>query len=90
MVTLAGFLTFWGWVFIVTTTLIAFFKHEAGEVVSNRANQPRGVKDIVNAYQQLYNIIKLPAVRSLALVLLTAKVINFSIYFKNGMLLNST
>lgn len=73
LVTLASFLLFWGWIFIISTTLIAFLKHEKNEEV-NSANDSKGVKDIVNAYQQLYTIVKLPAVRTLALVLFTAKV----------------
>ncbi|CAH0398378.1 unnamed protein product [Chilo suppressalis] len=74
MVTLASFLLFWGWIFIATTTLIAIFKHEANEdTTNNRQNQPKNMKDIVNAYKQLYTIVKLPAVQTLALVLFTAK-----------------
>ena len=26
--TIAGFVFFWGWVFVVTTTLVLIFKHE--------------------------------------------------------------
>lgn len=77
LVTLAGFLMFWGWVFIVTTTLVAILKHEAQETTTrNRNAEPKGFNDIIVAYKQLYTIIKLPAVRTLALVLFTAKVIS--------------
>ncbi|XP_038209733.1 acetyl-coenzyme A transporter 1 [Zerene cesonia] len=73
IVTLAGFLLFWGWVFIATTTLIALLKHEKNDTESSNDDEGKGVKVIVNAYQQLYTIVKLPAVRTLALVLFTAK-----------------
>ncbi|VVC89328.1 unnamed protein product [Leptidea sinapis] len=74
LVTLSSFLLLWGWVFIITTTLIAIFKHETNEVVNSKEGQGKGMKDILNAYKQLYTIVKLPAVRTLALVLFTAKV----------------
>ncbi|KAI8438034.1 hypothetical protein MSG28_010686 [Choristoneura fumiferana] len=73
LVTLASFLFFWGWIFIVSTTLIAFLKHEAQETTRKNDSQSRGISDIVDAYKQLYTIVKLPAVRTLALVLFTAK-----------------
>ncbi|CAH0715596.1 unnamed protein product, partial [Brenthis ino] len=73
LVTLSSFLLFWGWVFIVTTTFIAIFKHEANDTANTNENQVKGMSDIVNAYKQLYTIVKLPAVRTLALVLFTAK-----------------
>lgn len=72
-VTLASFLLFWGWIFIITTTLIAVFKHEVNESTNDKENNVKGLKDVVNAYKQLYTIVKLPAVRTLALVLFTAK-----------------
>ncbi|XP_068633177.1 acetyl-coenzyme A transporter 1 [Battus philenor] len=73
LVTLSSFLLFWGWVFIVTTTIVALFKHEANESLNTKDSQVKGVKDIVKAYHQLFTIVKLPAVRKLALVLFTAK-----------------
>ncbi|XP_047991733.1 acetyl-coenzyme A transporter 1 [Leguminivora glycinivorella] len=72
LVTLASFLFFWGWVFIASTTLIAIFKHEAKER-DHKENETKGMSVIVDAYKQLYTIVKLPAVRTLALVLFTAK-----------------
>lgn len=73
LVTLGSFLLFWGWVFIFTTTLVAILKHEAEEEVAHN-RRPKGIQTVVNAYHQLYAIIKLPAVRTLALVLFTAKI----------------
>lgn len=64
----------WGWVFIVFTTLIAVFKHEAKEKEDRNVSQAKGMSNIVTAYKQLYTIVKLPAVRTLTLVLFTAKV----------------
>ncbi|KAJ2949050.1 hypothetical protein O0L34_g5991 [Tuta absoluta] len=73
LVTLSSFLLFWGWIFIITTTFVAIFKHERNESANRRDDLPKGMIDIVNAYKQLYTIVKLPAVRTLALVLFTAK-----------------
>ncbi|XP_013145325.1 PREDICTED: acetyl-coenzyme A transporter 1 [Papilio polytes] len=74
LVTLSSFLLFWGWVFIITTTIVALFKHETNDTINNpQESQVKGIKDIVNAYKQLITIVKLPAVRTLALVLFTAK-----------------
>ncbi|KPI94436.1 PREDICTED: acetyl-coenzyme A transporter 1 [Papilio xuthus] len=74
LVTLSSFLLFWGWVFIITTTIVALFKHENNDTINNpQESQVKGIKDIVNAYKQLLTIVKLPAVRTLALVLFTAK-----------------
>ncbi|KAJ0176660.1 hypothetical protein K1T71_007839 [Dendrolimus kikuchii] len=73
LVTLSSFLLFWGWIFIITTTLVALFKHEANDTINTRESKVKGVSDIVDAYKQLYTIIKLPAVRTLAFVLFTAK-----------------
>ena len=67
MCVLLGFLFFWGIVFLVTTSLVALLKHE---------NQ--GVEEtshgIVETYQQLYHIVRLPAVISLIVIMLTCKV----------------
>lgn len=87
LVTLASFLFFWGWIFIVSTTLIAFLKHEAQETSHKNDSQSRGMSDIVDAYKQLYTIVKLPAVRTLALVLFTAKV-NIQIFILSVNLLS--
>lgn len=81
LVTLASFLLMWGWVFIVTTTLIALLKHEANDGANTRESPVKGTSDIVHAYKQLYSIVKLPSVRTLALVLFTAKVIIFKFMF---------
>lgn len=84
LVTLSSFLLFWGWVFIISTTFVALFKHEANDTANTKESQVKGINDIVNAYKQLLTIVKLPAVRTLALVLFTAKVrdLHFFNHFK--------
>ena len=62
-----GFLLFWGFVFIVTTTLVAIGKSENDGL----EEQSDG---IVDTYLQLLRIIRLPAVLSLIGILLTCKV----------------
>lgn len=72
LVTLSGFLYFWGLVFIVTTTLVALLKKEVEphdsehEIVVER--------DIQTAYNSLKQIIQLKSVKLLVLILITCKV----------------
>ncbi|XP_012261666.2 acetyl-coenzyme A transporter 1 [Athalia rosae] len=70
LVTLPGFLYFWGCVFIGTTTLIAIFKHEDKEVPQK--GEPD--MDVTHAYKLLWDIVKLPSIQTLAIILLTAKI----------------
>lgn len=66
-----GFLYFWGWTFIATTTLIALFKHE------DKGRVSRGEElntDIKHAYKLLWDIVQLPTIKTTILFLLTAKV----------------
>jgi len=67
IVDLAGFLYFWGILFLVVTTLVGLLKHERQENVNQNG--------VYVAYKQLYRITKLPAIRMYILGLLTAKVI---------------
>ncbi|XP_060521373.1 acetyl-coenzyme A transporter 1 [Cylas formicarius] len=72
IVTLPSFFYFWGWVFIVSTTLVSIMKRETEphdpehEVIHDR--------DIKTAYTSLMNILKLPAIQTLVIVLLTCKI----------------
>ncbi|CAG9773849.1 unnamed protein product [Ceutorhynchus assimilis] len=72
IVTLPSFLFFWGVVFVISTTVVGLVKKEIEphdpehEVVIER--------DIKTAYGSLKSILKLPAIQSLVLVLLTCKV----------------
>ncbi|XP_065173395.1 acetyl-coenzyme A transporter 1 [Atheta coriaria] len=73
LVTLAGFLFFWGWVFLVTTTIVAVFKKEevSGSTTSGSEEAER---DLQTAYSFLWQILKLRPVQVLVLILLTAKI----------------
>ncbi|KAL1494448.1 hypothetical protein ABEB36_010046 [Hypothenemus hampei] len=72
IITLPGFFYFWGIFFIISTTIVGLVKKEIEphdpehEVVHDR--------DIKSAYICLKNILALPAVQTLALVLLTFKI----------------
>lgn len=67
-VTLSGFLYFWGIVFLVTTTLVMVFKSEAPETSKDESEM-----GIVQTYAMLLRILRLPAVQSFCVVLLTCK-----------------
>lgn len=65
-----GFLYFWGFTFIIATTLVAIFKHE-----KNDSDHPDSLDlNLYQTYRLLGDIMKLPSVKSLSIVLLTAKV----------------
>lgn len=70
LVTLAGFLKFWGIIFIGTTILIALFKRESLQIEELEGNTEYGVKE---AYPMLWQILKLKPVIKFSLILLTAK-----------------
>ncbi|KAB0800755.1 hypothetical protein PPYR_06494 [Photinus pyralis] len=72
MVTLSGFLYFWGWVFVVTTTLVAVMKSERETHDAEHQNVPE--RDLKNAYSLLVEILKLKPIRLLVLILLTVKI----------------
>lgn len=67
LVTLPDFMQFWGYVFIVVTFFICFFKKE--EPV-DASEHPDG---LVETCKQVIAILKLPAIQSIAVVLLTCK-----------------
>ncbi|KAG8281206.1 hypothetical protein J6590_063404 [Homalodisca vitripennis] len=69
VVTLPNFLYYMGGIFLLSTTLVALFKREAPDEDNGEQD-----KDIKGTYQQLLRIVRLPAVRTLALILLTCKV----------------
>lgn len=71
ILTLPGFLYFWGWTFVIMTTLIALFKHEDSE----KAHKDGEVNmDIKHAYKLLWDIVKLPSIKTTIVFLLTAKI----------------
>lgn len=63
---------FWGWIFLITTTLLAFFKREIEphdpdhEIIQER--------DIQTAYKSLLEILSLGPIQTLVIILLTCKV----------------
>ena len=62
-----GFLSFWGIIFLVTTTLVWLLKHEQ---LGNDAED----HGIIGTYLMLVKIVRRPAVQELIVVLLTVKV----------------
>ncbi|NXQ30037.1 ACATN protein, partial [Alaudala cheleensis] len=64
------FLFFWGAVFLVTTTLVAFLKKENQELIPAKEE----TKGITDTYKLLFSIIKMPAVLTFCLLILTSKV----------------
>lgn len=75
MLTLPGFLYFWGWTFIIITTLIALFKSENKEKVDKDEELNTNIK---HAYKLLWDIVRLPSIKTTIIFLLTAK-IGFSV-----------
>jgi PAT family acetyl-CoA transporter-like MFS transporter 1 len=67
---LLGFLQFWGIIFAISTTLVALLKHETDE--SYDPNEPHF--NLVETYKLLLKVLRLPSIRSMALILLTVKV----------------
>ncbi|XP_008550015.1 acetyl-coenzyme A transporter 1 [Microplitis demolitor] len=71
ILTLPGFLYFWGWIFIGATTLVAIMKHEVDEKHTKSEDFFTNIKD---AYHLLWCTMKLPSIKTTALILLTAKI----------------
>lgn len=72
LVNLSGFLWFWGITFLVTTTLVAFFKKEKEETQDQHGENPD--LNLKESYTMLWKIIKMKPVIMLATILLTVKV----------------
>lgn len=68
-----GFLFFWGIIFIISTTLVALFKHEIDE--NYDPHEPHF--SLKETYHVLFKLCALPSVRSIILILLTVKVNSF-------------
>lgn len=67
MVSLAGFMNFWGWVMFVTTLGVGLFKGEKKEENEEKLS-------IGETYKQLYSMVQLPSVISFSVILLTGKI----------------
>lgn len=72
IVTISSFLYIWGWIFLATTILVAIFKKE--QEARDPAHEPEPNAGFYQAYGQLWDISKLPSIRVLAFILLTAKI----------------
>ncbi|XP_014666688.1 PREDICTED: acetyl-coenzyme A transporter 1-like [Priapulus caudatus] len=68
LVTLGGFLWFWGIVFMVTTTLVWMLKPE------KESQDDRGGDGIMATYKLLGDVVRLPSVQSYVITLITCKV----------------
>lgn len=76
-----GFLYFWGWAFMVCTTIVAICKRETDE----KHSQTNDLwKDVKHSYSLLWATMKLPTIKMTALILLTSKVmsINYNIGYR--------
>ncbi|XP_060098354.1 acetyl-coenzyme A transporter 1 [Heteronotia binoei] len=70
IVTLSDFLFFWGAIFLITTTLVALLKKENREVSPSREE----TKGIMDTYKLLFSIVRMPAVLTFCVLILTAKI----------------
>ncbi|XP_015124248.1 acetyl-coenzyme A transporter 1 [Diachasma alloeum] len=71
LITLPGFLHFWGWAFIVCTSMVAIFKRETDEQHSQTNDL---WEDVKHSYSLLWATMKLPTIKMTALILLTSKI----------------
>lgn len=79
----SGYVFFWGWVFIVTTTLVLVLKREVDKSVPSNQNNgevvPAGEEDeelelgVAESYAVLYKILKLKSIHYMVAILLTGK-----------------
>nr|CAG4649258.1 EOG090X04K8 [Scapholeberis mucronata]SVE93560.1 EOG090X04K8 [Scapholeberis mucronata] len=75
LLTLSGFLYFWGIIFLITTTLVWFFKRENNSGVRlEKSEEPDEDLSIIDSYKLLLKIFKLPAIQLTVAVLLTCKI----------------
>jgi PAT family acetyl-CoA transporter-like MFS transporter 1 len=72
LVNLAGFLKFWGFTFLITTTLVAFLKKEKEETREQAEGNPE--YGVLESYSMLWKIVKMKPVLTLAAILMTVKV----------------
>lgn len=72
LVTLPGFLWFWGVCFVVTTTLVALLKKERIEYSEHRHSDNEEL-NIVDSYKLLLKIINMRPIKILTAILLTVK-----------------
>ncbi|XP_061538087.1 acetyl-coenzyme A transporter 1 [Phycodurus eques] len=73
IVTLSDFLFFWGVMFLVSTTLVAILKSE-NEHSEGKGTNHEEKQGVLQTYKLLFTIIKMPAVFTFCVLLLTAKI----------------
>ncbi|KAK6733848.1 hypothetical protein RB195_017547 [Necator americanus] len=81
IVDLAGFVFFWGWVFIISTTLVLIFKKEVDNSLQNSSGNSEDNDDekeldlgITETYTVLWKILKLKPMLWMLVILLTGKI----------------
>lgn len=72
LVNLSGFLKFWGFTFLITTTLVAFLKREQEEKPDQSGESHE--YGVMESYSILWKIVKMKPVLTLASILMTVKV----------------
>lgn len=77
LINLSGFIFFWGWVFLITTTLVLIFKKEVDHSVIDKddADNKNEVLElgIFQTYAVLWKILRLKPVMWMVIILLTGK-----------------
>uniref|UniRef100_A0A1I8ES88 Acetyl-coenzyme A transporter 1 n=1 Tax=Wuchereria bancrofti TaxID=6293 RepID=A0A1I8ES88_WUCBA len=77
LVNLSGFIFFWGWVFLITTTLVLIFKEEVDHSVIDKDDADNKNEElelgIFQTYAVLWKILRLKPVMWMVIVLLTGK-----------------
>ena len=68
LVTLGGFMAFWGWVFLGSTLWVLAVRNDEHHAPPGSVG-----RQLLEAYGEMLVVLQLPAVRSFALVLLTCK-----------------
>jgi PAT family acetyl-CoA transporter-like MFS transporter 1 len=86
VMTLKGYLQFWGWTYISITIAVALFtqekdfdsaihsRNEKDPAVGDSTNSSTLFERLVEAYSQLWQVACLPSVRKLAIILLVARI----------------
>jgi PAT family acetyl-CoA transporter-like MFS transporter 1 len=79
LVTIKGFMTFFGVIYLATTTLVLFFKRETDN--SEHVDEEHGCHDysILETYQLIWKILKLKPILKLFFVLITLRVTLFNL-----------
>lgn len=78
VITLNGYLQFWGWTYLIITIAIALLTRENLAIHSDdekdSTNSSTLFERLVEAYSQLWQVACLPSVRKLAIILLVARI----------------